>query len=176
MKKSDRTRSYGEARFPFSDWRRHQASQSCPRSSDAEAYTYGMARRQTRRVARRAGRYTRRAVRRGYLCVATLRVARSRGLLGYLSSKTHYVKMREAAHGRPPAGRYPLRKSRADSQPKVVKRCSAITSPSSGVGNCLNAAKGRTGHGRGWGNWPPNFSPTQNPPSLAERALRVAGS
>ena len=34
--------------------------------SDAEAYTYGMARRQTRRVARRAGRYTRRAVRRGH--------------------------------------------------------------------------------------------------------------
>jgi len=36
------------------------------RPSDAEAYTYGMARRQTRRVARRAGRYTRRAVRRYY--------------------------------------------------------------------------------------------------------------
>ena len=33
------------------------------RPSDAEAYTYGMARRQTRRVARRTGRYTRRAVR-----------------------------------------------------------------------------------------------------------------
>ena len=35
-------------------------------ASDAEAYTYGMARRQTRRVARRTGRYTRRAVRRYY--------------------------------------------------------------------------------------------------------------
>ena len=35
-------------------------------TSDAEAYTYGMARRQTRRVARRTGRYTRRAVRRHY--------------------------------------------------------------------------------------------------------------
>ena len=36
------------------------------RPSDAEAYTYGMARRQTRRVARRTGRHTRRAVRRYY--------------------------------------------------------------------------------------------------------------
>jgi hypothetical protein len=35
-------------------------------ASDAEARTVGMVRRQTRRVARRAGRYTRRAVRRGY--------------------------------------------------------------------------------------------------------------
>jgi len=32
--------------------------------SDAEAYTYGMARRQNRRFARRTGRYTRRAIRR----------------------------------------------------------------------------------------------------------------
>ncbi|HXW72458.1 MAG TPA: hypothetical protein VEK34_13630 [Methylocella sp.] len=34
-------------------------------ASDAEAQTVGMVRRQTRRTARRAGRYTRRAVRRG---------------------------------------------------------------------------------------------------------------
>ena len=36
-------------------------------TSDAEAETAGMARRQTRRVARRTGRYARRVVRRGHL-------------------------------------------------------------------------------------------------------------